>query len=115
MTVNRTQLLDKQVIKRYGWDARVPAGQAYDGQVWVGGPQPAPPAQLVQLPCGGAEIWASHMQAGSGAFTVSRYLASGQQLAVQGGWSYDVAKVGIQRIAVISSREPFCSHRELRR
>ncbi len=114
VTVKRTQLLDKQVIKRYGWDARVPAGQAYDGQVWVGGPQPAPPAQLVQLPCGGAEIWASHMQTGLGTFTVSRYLASGQQLAVQGNWGYDVAKGGIQRIAVVSSRQLGYGNYELR-
>jgi len=40
VTVNRTELSGKQVIKRYGWDARVPSGQAYDGQVWVGASQP---------------------------------------------------------------------------
>jgi hypothetical protein len=114
VTVNRTELSGKQVIKRYGWDARVPSGQAYDGQVWVGGSQPPKPAQLVQLPCGGAEIWASHMQRGSGSFTVSRYLASGQQLAVRGGWSYDIRKGGIQRIASIPARQLGYGNYELR-
>jgi len=114
VTVNRTELSGKQVIRRYGWDARVPSGQAYDGQVWAGGPQPPTPAQLAQLPCGGAEIWASHMQMGSGTFTVSRYLASGQQLAVQGGWSYDIGKGGIQRIASIPARQLGYGNYELR-
>jgi len=114
VTVNRTELSGKQVIKRYGWDARVPSGQAYDGQVWVGGSQPPRPAQLVQLPCGGAEIWASHMQRGSGSFTVSRYLASGQQLAGRGGWSYDIRKGGIQRIASIPARQLGYGNYELR-
>ena len=114
VTANRTELSGKQIIKRYGWDARVPSGQAYDGQVWAGGPQPPTPAQLVQLPCGGAEIWASHMQMGSGSFTVSRYLASGQQLAVQGGWTYDIRKGGIQRIASISARQLGYGNYELR-
>jgi len=114
VTVNRTELSGKQVIKRYGWDARIPAGQAYDGQVWVGGSQPPTPSQLVQLPCGGAEIWASHMQMASGSFAVSRYLARGQQLAVQGGWSYDVSKGGIQRIASIPAQRLGYGNYELR-
>jgi len=54
------------------------------------------------------------MQMGSGTFTVSRYLASGQQLAVQGGWSYDIGKGGIQRIASIAAWQLGYGNYELR-
>jgi len=54
------------------------------------------------------------MQMGSGSFLVSRYLASGQQLAVQGGWSYDVSKGGIQRIASIPAWQLGYGNYELR-
>jgi len=54
------------------------------------------------------------MQRGSGSFTVSRYLASGQQLAGRGGWSYDIRKGGIQRIASIPARQLGYGNYELR-
>jgi 4-amino-4-deoxy-L-arabinose transferase-like glycosyltransferase len=101
VTVSRNQPSPELPVNTYGYDAAKPAGQRWDGQVWVGGQQAPAPAQLVQLPCGGAELWASHLQAATGTFTVSRYLQAGQQHVMQGSWNYDRKVGGVQRVATI--------------
>jgi len=101
VTARRTEPAGKTVINYYGRDAATAAGQHFDGQVWMGGQAQPAPAQLVQLPCGGADVWTAHLQAASGTLTVSRYLTGGQEKVLDATWSYDVAKGGVQRIASI--------------
>jgi len=101
VTVSRTNLKAGKLQTNWGYDANTPFGERYDGQVWAGTAQPAAPAQLVQLPCGGADIWTSQLQAQSGSFTLIRFLASGPQPVNQGTWTYDVGRGGVQKVASI--------------
>jgi mannosyltransferase len=101
VTVSRTNLDAGKPQTNWGYDATTRLGQRYDGQVWAGTARPAAPAQLVQLPCGGADIWTSQLQAPSGSFTLVRFLASGLQPVRQGTWSYDVGRGGVQKVASI--------------